>query len=114
MLLTLKRRKASNDAGLCLLVLLNRIGHLHRAQTHAGSEMPLHSLLGVPRTEMLAIQKLGAPDFSSTNSLPGAGAGVGSVDGNDGSSSNSMPSNTNKMPYRSFLRRDSLCGFKQL
>jgi hypothetical protein len=70
----------------------------------------LHSLLGEPRTEMLAKQKLGAPDFSSTNSLPTPGAGNGAVYGDD---SNSMPSNTDNMPYRSFLRRDSLCGFKQ-
>jgi hypothetical protein len=50
-------------------------------------------------------------DFYSTNSLPTPGAGNGAVYGDD---SNSMPSNTNSMPYRSFLRRDSLCGFKQL
>jgi hypothetical protein len=82
----------------------NRLNHLHRAQSQARNEMSLNSLLVAPRTEMLAKQKLGTPDLSSTNSLPGAG--VGSVDGNDGSFSNSMPSsandipsNTNNMPY---------------
>ncbi len=90
----------------------NSRNNLQRAQLHASNEMSLHSLLVAPRTEMLAKQKLGTPDLSSTKSLPGGGDGA--VDGKDGSSSNSMPSNTNSMPYRSFLRRDSLCGFKQL
>jgi hypothetical protein len=63
---------------------------------------------------MLAKAKRDA-HFPTTNSLPtGASDGATSVDGNDGSSINSMPSNTNNMPYHSFLRRDSLCGFKQL
>jgi hypothetical protein len=106
----------ANNANNAATSVSNSLDNLHCAQTHASNEMSLHSLLVVPRTEMLAKQNRGTPDFSSTNSLPGAsaGAGVGSVDGNDGSSSNSMPSNTNIMPYRSFLRRDSLCGFKQL
>jgi hypothetical protein len=92
----------------------NSLNNLHRAQ--ASSEMSLHSLLVVPRTELLAKEKR-ETDFSSTNSLPpltDSVNGAGSVDGNDSSSSNSMPSNPNNMPYRSFLRRDSLCGFKQL
>jgi hypothetical protein len=79
---------------------------------HAISEMPLHSLLVVPRKERLAKQKRGVPEFSSTSSLRATGSvNIGAVDGDD---SNSMLSNTNNMPYRSFLRRDSLCGFKQL
>jgi hypothetical protein len=105
----------ANNANHAATNVSNSLHNLHRAQNHASSnEMSLHSLLVGPRTELYAKQKLGTPDFSSTNSLPGAGDGVGSVDGNDGSSSNSMPSNTSNMPYRSFLRRDSLCGFKQL
>jgi hypothetical protein len=85
-------------------------------RVHASSNMSLHSLLVAPRTEILAKAKRAA-DFHTTNSLPPTGAidGASSMDGNDGSSSsNSMLSNTNNMPYHAFLRRDSLCGFKQI
>lgn len=97
----------------------NSLNH-HRRAAGAGSEMSLHALLVAPRTVtgMLAKQsqqQKRAPKYSSagSSSLPGAPAPTsdGAVDGsnpNDDSNSNSMP------PYHSFLRRDSLCGFKQL
>jgi hypothetical protein len=77
--------------------------------------MSLHSLLVAPHTEMLSLSKR-APDFSTslpTTASVGVGAGAGAVDGSSTISSVSVGSNDD-MPYQPFLRRDSLCGFKQL
>jgi hypothetical protein len=84
----------------------NSLHNHHRA--HVSPEMSLHSLLVAPRTELLSKKSKRTPDFSSSSSLPGTVGGEGAVDDSN-SNSNNMP-----IPYRPFLRRDSLCGFKQL